>query len=228
MKNKFCQKGYSCGGGCINVSYICRKEFPEGVSISINSLRKQILDERSRRDKEIDLHTSVTVSELTGKITYEYQKDKVNVKVFWEQKQDKIGEILFAVNDSYMLDKFNPLNPREKIEATRAYKRLAKRLITTELKEGTLVTASPQDGDGKYEARKRDYLRAGFREEGGLLRAVYRNNKLYPLTQKQFFKMRDKIQEANRKKIELEMEDLDDMDFDLDIDDLAIELDDLF
>lgn len=42
-KNKTCRKGYGCGGSCISVTYACRKEFPEGVSVSIDGARKVIL-----------------------------------------------------------------------------------------------------------------------------------------------------------------------------------------
>lgn len=40
MKN--CKRGYPCGGSCISISYACRKEFPEGVSVTINGLRQVI------------------------------------------------------------------------------------------------------------------------------------------------------------------------------------------
>lgn len=39
---KVCKKGYSCGGSCISVTYMCRKEFSEGVSVSIDGARKVI------------------------------------------------------------------------------------------------------------------------------------------------------------------------------------------
>lgn len=36
--DKRCDKGYPCGGSCINISYLCHKEFPEGVSISLDRM----------------------------------------------------------------------------------------------------------------------------------------------------------------------------------------------
>lgn len=44
-KKRSCKKGYGCGGGCISIKYICRKEFPEGVSITIDKARKAIKTE---------------------------------------------------------------------------------------------------------------------------------------------------------------------------------------
>lgn len=41
-KWKNCKKGYPCGGSCIRISYQCRKDFPEGVSISITLSSKSI------------------------------------------------------------------------------------------------------------------------------------------------------------------------------------------
>ena len=43
-KSKFknCKKGYACGGGCVNVTYDCHKDFPEGVSVPIDFMTKQI------------------------------------------------------------------------------------------------------------------------------------------------------------------------------------------
>lgn len=40
---KKCSKGYSCGSSCINVTYQCHKDFPEGVSVSINGFRGVVL-----------------------------------------------------------------------------------------------------------------------------------------------------------------------------------------
>lgn len=39
---KSCNKGYGCGGSCISIKYACRKEFPEGISVSIDKSREVI------------------------------------------------------------------------------------------------------------------------------------------------------------------------------------------
>lgn len=42
MAKKSCKKGYGCGGSCISITYACKKEFPDGVSVSIEGARKVV------------------------------------------------------------------------------------------------------------------------------------------------------------------------------------------
>lgn len=42
MAKRSCTKGYGCGGSCISITYMCKKEFPEGVSVSIDGARKVV------------------------------------------------------------------------------------------------------------------------------------------------------------------------------------------
>jgi len=39
---KNCKKGYSCGSSCISVLKMCKKTFSEGISVSIDGMRKAI------------------------------------------------------------------------------------------------------------------------------------------------------------------------------------------
>lgn len=44
QKSKACKGGYPCGASCISVTYVCRKQFSEGVSVSIEGLRRVYID----------------------------------------------------------------------------------------------------------------------------------------------------------------------------------------
>lgn len=83
-KKKRCQKGYSCGYTCINVSKICRIEFPDGVSFSLDkrelvlsspykpqekksgSLRKQSIEAFAGAEK--DLYKEITKEKIEARI----------------------------------------------------------------------------------------------------------------------------------------------------------------
>ncbi|MDX1371093.1 MAG: hypothetical protein R3321_01405 [Nitrososphaeraceae archaeon] len=50
-----CKKGYNCGLACISVTYMCRREFPEGISVSIDGMRtviKNMLEESMTMETE--------------------------------------------------------------------------------------------------------------------------------------------------------------------------------
>ena len=54
-KKKVCTKGYSCGISCISVTKACRKEFPDGVAVMLDSrkiLRASAYEPKAREAKE--------------------------------------------------------------------------------------------------------------------------------------------------------------------------------
>lgn len=52
MKNKICDKGYSCGKTCISVSRSCRVEFAEGVSVSLENRSVQLGERQVEKEVE--------------------------------------------------------------------------------------------------------------------------------------------------------------------------------
>ena len=193
MKKRSCYLGYGCGGVCITAVYMCRKDYAEEVSVSINGLRKVVRDERSRRDKEIDLRTSVTAFKDRS-VNYTYISKNPNgglkkVEVMYDNDPEKkLGGINFKVNDSY--ESRGGLSKAEKVEAAKAVKRMVDRMLKSEIAEDTYIAVTAYDGDGKMKSRQKAYVNQGFNQEEGsnFMTARVSRGKFFPISYEQYRK----------------------------------------
>ncbi|MDX1371415.1 MAG: hypothetical protein R3321_03050 [Nitrososphaeraceae archaeon] len=81
-KNRSCNKGYPCGLSCINISYICRKSFPEGISISLDVTRK-VIQNKIKENKKAS-----TIKENSQKSIENLIRDKIKLD---EEKAKEIA-----------------------------------------------------------------------------------------------------------------------------------------
>lgn len=192
-KKRSCKKGYGCGGSCISVTYMCRKQFPAGISVSIDGARRVILTERTT-EKDKDLDSRITKVNIGDMVIYGYtpkpaffgnlQQTEV---VFSKDGENKRGKINFKVNDDFNAPK--ELTKKEKIEAARSVDRMVKRLLRDDLEEGTVINVTAWTGDGKGDSRIRAYRRAGFQSSeysDSDLYAIVKNGKFVGATNEQY------------------------------------------
>ena len=202
MKKRSCNIGYGCGGGCISVYYMCRKDYAESVSVSINYLRKAVRDERSRRDKEIDLRTSV--EQLgDGYVIYKYKGKNPNGKLndvevsYSTSIEQKLGSIAFKINGTY--EAREELSKAEKVESAKAVKRMVDRMLKSEIAEDTYISVTAHSGDGRMQARQKAYVNQGFNQEEGrnFMTARVSRGKFFPVSYKKFWEREEKTRDRD-------------------------------
>lgn len=178
-KQKKCVKGYSCGSSCINVTYQCHKDFPEGVSVSINGFRGVVLanpqfipnkdsDERSveNRNRPSMTHTNTPAKGLMGLETDLYEGntndgDSVSI-LFVDGGMNLDGytgkSVNFTINDSHDYQNVSRISA---LQSARMLKQSFD-AYTKNLQPGQLMVTTAYSGDGRGDYRKRAYERLGF------------------------------------------------------------------
>lgn len=201
MTKKSCKKGYKCGGGCISVTYACRKEFPEGISVSIDGARKVIASEAAPRSQYLDQegdkiaqilrdsgeHRSVSFSPSSdGSGSSELAiEGKTPGKTYYEISMRKGSQsdpwlLVFTVNDEFSADESLPAS--EKAKVARKLSKGLKTLISN-LPEGVAVEVQAHSADGGGEKRKKAYRKAGFLfDDSSTGRGITSGGKIKPAT----------------------------------------------
>lgn len=199
MAKKSCTKGYKCGGSCISVTYACRKELAEGVSVSIDGARKVIMQDSSSvepkdtalegKDKEKMKaalegipNSRAMVGPYMARVSTDVGEDSVMSSVS-KPSGEKAWVVIFKVNGDFDAD------PNMSPERKRRLGRVARKQLLTIIKnlpDGSALLQSPWEDDGKGEAREKAYTRAGFRmSDTGIGFALVKNGKLVSPTEGQ-------------------------------------------
>ena len=104
-KGKSCKKGYGCGSACISVTYVCRKEFATGVSVSIDGMRTVIRNKikaKPKSDGKLAKDVEGTIAEIDkliskdNPLTAEQQLRELKYRIDKSEdpEKDKFKEII--------------------------------------------------------------------------------------------------------------------------------------
>lgn len=174
-KFKSCNKGYSCGASCISISYKCNKEYPEGVSIALDT-KKQFIQEKINKgrktistDKLKDLLPDAEVKVVqNGNMVIITQnlksskKKEIQMAISKEIDPDsgkEIHSVGFMVNKDFNINK--RMSRKAKLESARELNNMFNQYLKT-VPEGDLATFYAYSGDGNENYRARAFRKKGF------------------------------------------------------------------
>jgi hypothetical protein len=188
-----CIKGTACGYSCISSKRNCSDRIKANdaaellASVQAKPKAKSEPDTKAKASDPVDMSKITPFKGLDPSHTQtqvlDVPPDKVKVKMgrsYYSDIEEAV-EINIYVNDSINSERSNVIDTKQALKVAMTAMRNVKEMVA-KMPDGTLLSNTPSDGDGRGDARASLYAKAGFSpvDKSFIMYAVVIGGKIKP------------------------------------------------